>query len=148
MYIRMRGAAKVTPTLVVNSANQVISHSSPSSLAPDVWRFLVFPYGGSGRATGADGINIYINGPVRDGTAGNHPSYGDIEDEGGFVRLGQRIEVRIELFAGQMAGSPIGTFFAQTEMTASQVTQMYGMGRTALGLPWPRPCRITFDRPV
>ena len=134
-YLRMGGNAKATMTLVDNSANQATSRSSSSALVADEWTFLVVTYDGSGGPTAADGISMYVNGVADNGAASNNGSYVGMEDKAGHVGLGHRIESRIELFAGQIAGGPTGPIFTQSELTASQVAQLYNMGRTTLALP-------------
>ncbi|KKL95946.1 hypothetical protein LCGC14_1849440, partial [marine sediment metagenome] len=39
-----------------------------------------------------------------------------------------------DFFNGTMVGGPLGPFFTQTELSAADVTRLYNIGKSALGL--------------
>jgi len=105
-------------------------------LVADVWHLLVATYDGTGGTTAANGIVMYDNGAVAASTATNDASYVAMENTTALVNLGFVIgaSANVELYAGFMAGGPLGPFFTQVVLTADQIDRLYNLGRRALGV--------------
>ena len=125
------------PALILWDESVVKVPQRPGATAVDgAWRFVVGTYDSTGGATAADGINIYRDGSVDNGTASNDASYVAMEDTTAKVRLGfqQGASAAQDFFNGKMAGGPLGPFFVQKELTADELLRLYELGRRTLAL--------------
>ena len=125
---------RVRMNLVDDSAGVVAIRVTDSGLPTDVWKFVVMTYDGRGGGTAANGIILYTDGAVEASTALNNASYVGLEDLSSTVTIGYR---GTDFLAGKMAGGPFGPLFTQKELSATDVCNLYDLGRTALGLGGP-----------
>ena len=107
--------------------------NSDAAITMGSLRFFVATYDGTGGATAADGITLYEDGGVIASTATNQGTYEGMENLAGVVSLGRNIGGS-RFFNGTMVGGPLGPFFTQTELSAADVTRLYNIGKSALGL--------------
>lgn len=134
---KINDSSKLILLLTDESANVTASRPSSASITANQWQFVVVTYDGGGGATAADGINLYINGAVSNGSATNNASYVAMEDLATTTKLGFQEGsggTNEEFFAGAMAGGPLGPFFTKAQLSAAQVKNLYRLGVHALGL--------------
>jgi len=119
------------------SVNAVSYRASDAIITAGSWRFFVATYDGRGGATAANGITFYDNGAVLASGATNSGSYAGMEDLATLPSLGAYLGTNsapFDFYNGKMAGGPLGPFFTQTELSAADITRLYNIGKSALGL--------------
>src|SRR3990167_2926914 len=97
-----------------------------------VWVFAVGTYNGSADATG---INLYRDGALIASTDTDSANFIALEDLTSTVQLGFRLLTPENLFDGSIAGGPLGPFYTQRELSASDVWRLFQIGRSGLLLP-------------
>jgi hypothetical protein len=112
------------------SAAVTVSCQSDAELSLNSLHFVVVTYDGSGGATAANGIAIYLNGKVWASTATNNASYVAMKDGAGLMRIGDRLGSRY--FKDILLGGPLGPFYCQKQLSAAEVYQLHSIGRDAL----------------
>ena len=81
-----------------------------------------------------DTVTLYVDGVAVASTATNNVSYVAMENLTSVVGLGKRGEAA-NFWDGKMAGGPLGPFFTQSALSATDVADLYDLGKAALGLP-------------
>ena len=105
-----------------------------SAVTQDGWHFFVITYDGRGGLNAGSGIRIYKDGSILPRFVDGNSGYVAMENLGGSVHLGSRGGTA-GFLNGKVAGDIIGPFFTQKKLILSEVTALYEIGRTALGLP-------------
>lgn len=117
------------------SANAQAAGVATTAISTGVWHHIAVTYDGTGGATAANGVKMYLDGVDDTGTPSNNGSYVAMENLATIPRLGYYVSGGNTAFPdGLMAGGPFGPFFVQAELNAAQVKRLYHMGRAALGL--------------
>jgi len=113
-----------------DSDTSEIATSAGTALTPFIWQFCVATYDGT-EATPA--INLYINGAsVHDGTSVETGAYVSMDDSAIPVTFGARGPAATA--AQSLQGRLALPFVTGKALTAANVTTLYGIGRTLLGL--------------
>ena len=115
-----------------DSEGSHIGRADVGGMPTNQWVHVVGTYDGT--ATEA-GIKIYENGVRSDDFSDSSGAYSAMENTTAIVRIGQSAAGGVTHFTGKMAGGPIGPFFTRKELSASEVTALYDMGKAALALP-------------
>ena len=108
--------------------NPTITTVTDTALSQDVWVFCVGTYDGTANATGLD---LYVDQALAASTDVNNPGFLQMDDTAGTVKLGHRNATPGLLFDGQMAGGPLGPFFTQQKLNASQIARLFRIGKAA-----------------
>ena len=77
------------------------------------------------------GVTLYVDGAAVASTAAEQDTYVAMEALGSLPTLSERGDSAAFL-AGSVAGGPLGPFFTKKELTADEVSTLYGTGREAL----------------
>ena len=117
-----------------NSATVNMSRLQDTASSLEVWHFYVATYDGSGGASAANGITIYVDGAVSASTATNDASYVAMENQTEVVTLGEFSSAGGSFFVGRILGGPWGPCYTQIALTAAQVKRAFELGADALGL--------------
>jgi len=107
------------------------NRQSDVSYTENVWNHFAATYDGSGGVFAMDGVTLYRNGVVIASTATNRESYVGTENDTEVVEIGSQ-DGGPPFFDGKMAGGPLGPIFAQIELTAGQVLELYQGNRALL----------------
>ena len=128
------GSDKLNITLRDASAIVNILRVADAATSQNVWKHVVATYDGAGGATAANTITIYEDGVVNASTATNNGSYVAMENGTYLPELGARgPSTGGTFFDGKMAGSSIGPFFTQKELSADEVLRIYQAEAKLLG---------------
>ena len=114
---------------VVGDANET-ALSTGTAVTPWKWQFCTMTYDGT-EVTPA--VNLYIDATsVHNGTTAETNEYVAMEDLGASLMIGasDATGTPIDIFQGRMALP----FITGKELTAAEITTIYGIGRTLLGL--------------
>jgi hypothetical protein len=101
------------------------------------WAFVAATYSGTGGASAANGIRVYVDGVDVSDTPSNSASYVAMENTVNGVVLGARWTSGTSFdrfFLGDVAGGPLGPFFTKKALSAAEVRTLYGLGRASMGL--------------
>ena len=101
---------------------------------PGAMNLLVATYDGVGGAAAADGITLYVNGSVVASTATNQAGYTAMSNLSVDVNMGQRAD-GVSYLDGSIAGGPCGPFFTHTELSATEVGDLFDFCQALLALP-------------
>src|SRR3990172_3812467 len=107
-----------------------IATSAGTALTPWIWQFCTMTYDGN---EDAPVINLYIDATsVHDGTSVETNAYVAMEDLAASLMLGSRdaTGTAAQVFQGRMALP----FITGKELTAANITTIYSIGRTLLGI--------------
>jgi len=126
---------KLTFTTYDESENKIPYRDADLGTSIDAWHFVLATYDGSGGGTNQNGTKLYQDGELWASRAHNNGDYVAMEDLAGKVTLGYYDSTPTSLFDGKLAGGPLGPFFTHVELSASQIHELYELGREALGLP-------------
>ena len=129
--LRVDSTNRIQVFLKDTSASVHISRRSDATVAQGQWIFVVVTYDGTGGATAADGITIYVDGAFVASKATNNDSYVAMEDQTSMVDLGAT--GASDFFNGKMAGGQLGPFYTQMELSPKAVNDLYILGTEALG---------------
>ena len=131
------------PTLLLRDESQASAfRAADAGISTGVWHHVVITYDGTGGATAANGITIYVDGATVSSAANNNASYVGMENGTGAVTLGFANggggASPNFFFEGDIAGGPLGPWFITHDaagiVTADEVLALYNLGMTALGL--------------
>lgn len=114
------------------SPNANINTIAGTALSQGVWVFVVATYDGSADASG---INLYQDGVLVASTDDDDANFTSMRDTTANVMLAHHKNTPESLFDGKLQGGPLGPFFTHTELSASEVTALYELGKAAFGLP-------------
>ena len=113
-----------------------------SAISTGSWHHVVVTYDSTGGSDAMgtsgsmqDNVTIYVDGAIVASTASDSPFYEAMEDKTGVVSLAYQnagLENDASFFDGEIAGGPIGPFFALVELTAAEVLELYTRGLAAL----------------
>ena len=124
------GANRVELVIYDESANA--KRGRRATVAINVWTFLVATYDGSG-VNG--GIDLYENGTILSPSLDSSGVYTAMENLAGKPALGMRSGGPTLLFDGKMAGGPLGPFFTQKELSATEIADLHTHCKSLMGLP-------------
>ena len=119
------------------SANVETTRTSDSAITMGSLVFFVATYDGAGGTSASDSVILYENGSAIASTAANNASYVGMEGLDTLPTLGFNIPTGGGVgnpFSGTMVGGPLGPFFTQTELSAADITRLYNIGKSALGV--------------
>lgn len=111
------------------ASNATIDSLTDTSISLTKWVHVAATYDGSADASG---INLYVDGALAASTDTDDGNFVSMRNKGGTVNLGFADSPPVKLFDGQMAGGPLGPFFAQTELSADAILRDYQLGRAPL----------------
>ena len=111
-----------------NAKNETTADTATSEGS---WHFVVATYDGSADASG---INLYQDGILVASTDVDDANFASLRDTGSLLEIGSRSAAGEDFFDGKMAGGPIGPFFCQKELSATEVLDLYHIGAHALSL--------------
>ena len=117
-----------------NSATVNMFRLEDTASSLEVWHFYLVVYDGSGGASAANGITIYVDGAVSASTATNDAAYVAMENQTEVVTLGEFSSAGGSFFGGRIIGGPWGPFYTQIALTAAQVKRLFEVVAEALGL--------------
>jgi len=112
------------------------NRTSDDAITQGQLAFFVMTYDGSGGASAMNGVTLYQNGVVLASTATNSGTYLAMENGTSTLGLAARFNAtpaKQQFFDGRMLGGPIGPFFTQQELNASQIARLYKIGLVAQG---------------
>jgi len=133
----INSASKLALELYDESANVTATRPSTLSIVVDTWTHCIATYDGGDGATAANGINLYINGVLSNGTAVNDAAFVAMENLTTLPRIGSIIVAGGgggSYYAGQIAGAPLGPAFVQAALTAAQIANNFRVERLAMGV--------------
>lgn len=114
------------------SANGYIIRTSADVITNNSWALVIFTYTGG---TAAANIVQYINSTVASSYTDQGPAaFTAMENLSQPAKLGARNTSNADVFAGKMAGGPLGPFWVPAVLTPDQVLRLYEIGRRALAL--------------
>ena len=111
----------------------IINRYADADFSLNSWHFVVVTYDGAGGATAMNTVTQYIDGVAVASTATNNALYVAMENLAGLTVLGAQ-GTTTAFYTGKLAGGPFGPFFAQAELTAAQVANLYALERLGLGV--------------
>jgi hypothetical protein len=106
---------------------------SNAAVSTGVWKFVVMTHDGSSGPNPEAGITLYVDGSAVADTDTPAGDFVDMEPDNSVVRIAGW-DGDGSLFAGKMAGGPLGLFFTQSELSAATISILNGVGQSALGL--------------
>ncbi len=113
-----------------NDSTKFPQRASTAPIGVGVWRLLVAAYDGG--AVGMSGVTLYNNGVVEASTRVNDGTYTAMSDTAGKVAIG-RWANSADRFGSKMAGGALGPFYAQRELSSTDISDLYDVGRALLG---------------
>lgn len=130
--LRFSATGKLIFELFDESAgSNEVATSTGTAITPYIWQFITMTYDGGETAPV---INLYLNGvSVHDGTSVETGAYVAMEDLGQQFRVGARDDgagAANQVLQGRVALP----FVTGSELTAANVTTLYGLGQELLGV--------------
>jgi hypothetical protein len=123
--------------LVDASANAACHRLANVAFDAGRWAFVTATYDGTGGASAANGIRVYVDGADVSDTPVNNASYVAMENTVHGVVLGARWTSGSSydrFLEGGLAGGPLGPFFTKKALSPAEVRALYGLGRASMGL--------------
>ena len=105
--------------------------TADAAITTGAWYHAIVTYDGTGGATAANGITVYVDGAPVASTTTNDAAYVAMENTATLMQLA---DVSGSWWGGKVAGGPLGKFFTHKELSADEALRLYEIGRRALGL--------------